>query len=218
MSDLITVAIADDHKLLRKGLVEVIEKTGDIKVLLDVDDGEQLLARLGQLDILPNVVVLDVCMPVMNGIEVAAFVRSKYPKIKILALSMVDDDLDIIRMVRNGAVGYILKGEDPESLFDAIRDAHNYGLTRSSAMSKALISNVNIENQGIELNERLHRFCELAFSDMTYKEIADKMHVSPRTVDGYRDELFDRFSVKSRVGLVLHCLNNGIMRLDSFNS
>jgi DNA-binding NarL/FixJ family response regulator len=211
----IKIALADDHTLLRAGLIEVLQKTGRIEVLYDHDDGQSLLDAMSQSSRLPDVVLLDVYMPGMNGVTAARHIRKQFPSVKVLALSMMDDERDVLRMVRNGAIGYILKGENPSVLIESIEDAYHYGITRSSTMSKALISSMGAkQKQGEGLSVRHREFCILAASDRTYAMIGDELNVSARTIDGYRDELFMRFDVKSRVGLVLLCLRKDFFNLE----
>jgi DNA-binding NarL/FixJ family response regulator len=159
-------------------------------------------------------------MPHMDGYETATWLKKNYPDIKILSLSMYDDENSVIRMLKNGARGYILKDTEPAELKAAIEAIINKGFYYSEMVTGRLmhsISGMNDENstsqQLMNLTEREIEFLKLACSEMTYKEIADQMHLSPRTVDGYRDALFQKLELKTRTGLVIYAIKNGIVHV-----
>jgi DNA-binding NarL/FixJ family response regulator len=157
-------------------------------------------------------------MPQMDGYETAQWIKENHPDIKVLALSMYDNENSIIRMLKCGAKGYILKDSEPAELKTAIEDLVTKGYYYSDLVSGKLIHAINkIEDEGsavntlVNLNDRETDFLKYACTEMTYKEIADKMFVSPRTIDGYRDGLFEKLHVKTRVGLVMYAIKNGIV-------
>ena len=164
----------------------------------------------------PNIVLLDINMPVMDGYATAAWIKTNYPEIKVLALSMYDDEEAIIKMLKNGARGYILKDSHPSELKAAIESLASKGFYYSEMVTGRLMRTIMDENgkAGEDgLSERESEFLKLAATEMTYKEIAEQMHLSPRTIDGYRDALFEKLSIKSRVGLVLYAIKNGIVKI-----
>ena len=211
-----SVALVDDHVMLRNGLANII-RNFEHDVLFEADNGRQCIDRLEE-GLSPSIVLLDINMPELDGYATALQIKNRFPQVKVLALSMYDSENSIIRMLRNGARGYILKDSDPAELHSALLDIQQKGYYYSEMISSRLIRLVNdLDNpegqlkQMINLNEREVEFLRLGCTELTYKEIADKMGVSPRTVDGYRDILFDKLHVKTRVGLVLYAIRSGLV-------
>jgi len=214
-----SVALVDDHILIRSGLANLIREFGDFDVIFEANNGRHFLdaiARSGQ----PDIVLLDINMPEMDGYETAAWIKDHYPDIKILALSMDDKDKAIIRMLRHGARGYILKDVEPAELRTALMEVLNKGHYYSEMVTSKLIYNINHEadpalydKTNPKLSEREIQFLKYACTEMTYKEIADTMFLSPRTIDGYRDSLFTRLAVRTRVGLAIYAIRNGLYRV-----
>ncbi len=212
-----TIALVDDHRLLRTGLATLLHELGH-EVLFEAGNGIECLEKLKKgAD--PQVLLLDISMPQMDGYETAAWVRQHRGDIKILALSMYDDEYAIIKMLRNGVRGYVLKDADPGELKRAIHDLLQKGFFYSDRVNGMLLHNIHNEDSKTgtsgapKLNTRETEFLRNVCTEMTYKEIADKMCVSPRTIDGYRDDLFEKLVVKSRVGLVLFAIKNGIVKI-----
>jgi len=212
-----SVALVDDHVLLRNGLANIIRNFRSHEILFEADNGKQCLAKL-EAGLIPSIVLLDINMPEMDGYSTALAIKSRFPPVKVLALSMYDSENSIIRMLRNGARGYILKDTDPAELQQALLDVQQKGYYHSEMITSRLIRLVNdLDNpegqiqQMINLNEREIEFLKLSCTELTYKEIADRMGVSPRTVDGYRDALFEKLPVKTRVGLVLYAIRSGLV-------
>lgn len=212
------VVLVDDHGLLRNGLAGLVKDLG-YAVLFEADNGKDFLNKLKPEE-LPDIVLLDINMPQMDGYETAAWIKSYHPDIRILALSMYDDENSIIRMLKNGAGGYILKDAEPGELKAAMESVLSKGFYYSEMVTGRLIHSIHSsqdENSTTKavsgLNEREVEFLKLAATEMTYKEIAEQMHLSPRTIDGYRDDLFEKLNIKSRVGLVLFSIKNGIVRI-----
>jgi len=213
-----TIALADDHVLLRKGLADLVTKQG-YSVLFQADNGEEFLEKL-KTHTDPDIVLLDINMPKKDGYDTALWLKRNRPDIKVLALSMYDDENAIIRMLKNGARGYILKDAEPADLKAAMESVLTKGFHYSEMVTGKLIHTIHAmdeEDSDIKntlgLNERELTFLKLAATELTYKEIAEKMNLSPRTIDGYRDELFEKLNIKSRVGLVLFAIKNGIVTM-----
>jgi DNA-binding NarL/FixJ family response regulator len=214
-----SVALVDDHVLLRNGLANLIRSFGEYSVLFEAGNGNDFIQQL-KPRVLPDIVLLDINMPEMDGYETALWIRRHYPEIKTLALSMYDTDNSIIRMLKNGVKGYILKDADPAELKLALESVISKGFYYSELVTGKLIHTINtldvIEPQVrhvLRLNDRELEFLKLACTECTYKEIAEQMYLSPRTIDGYRDTLFEKLNVKTRVGLVLYAIRNGIVAL-----
>jgi two-component system invasion response regulator UvrY len=212
------LVLADDHILLRNGLASLVKTLGH-NVLFEADNGKDLIGKI-KTENLPELVLLDINMPEMDGYETAQWIKENHPDIKILALSMYDNENSIIRMLKCGAKGYILKDSEPAELKAAIEDVMSKGYYYSDLVSGKLIHAINkLDDNGsdlknlIQLNDRETDFLKYACTEMTYKEIADKMFVSPRTIDGYRDALFEKLQIKTRVGLVLYAIKNGIFQV-----
>lgn len=215
----VKIALTDDHVLLRNGLAGLVTNLG-YTVLLECNNGKDLVAKLNA-DNLPDVVLMDINMPEMDGYETTAWLKTNYPLVQVLALSMYDDENAIIRMLRNGARGYIMKDADPMELKNAIDDVVTRGVHYSELVTGKLLhsiyhpgGNSGNSQQLLELNDREIEFLKLASTEMTYREIAGQMHLSPRTIDGYRDNLFEKLNIKNRVGLVLYAIKNGIVQLN----
>jgi two-component system, NarL family, invasion response regulator UvrY len=213
------IVLTDDHVLLRNGLAALVKNLGH-QVLFEANNGKDLIDKL-QPGNIPDIVLLDINMPEMDGYKTANWLKKKHPAIKVLALSMYDNESAIIRMLKSGAKGYILKDSDPEELRAAIESLMIKGFHYSDRVSGKLITALNnMEHQEndlktlVLLNEKETDFLKHTCADLTYKEIADKMFLSPRTIDGYRDTLFEKLNVKTRVGLVMYAIKNGIV---SFN-
>lgn len=207
------VAIADDHRLLRTALAKLIATFEGYSVIIEADNGKDLRNKILQ-QVIPDLVLLDVNMPEMDGFETTRWLHSQYPQIKILALSMLSDERTIIKMFRLGAKGYLLKNTHPEELLVAMDSVMNKNVYLSEYVSGKLVSGLHhdadIQEKEIILNEKDREFLRLTCSELSYKEIAEKMFVSPRTVDDYRQSLFNRLKVHSRVGLVMWAIKNGI--------
>lgn len=214
-----TIALVDDHVLLRNGLADLIRKLG-FNVILEADNGKAFTEKLRN-DEQPDVALLDINMPEMDGYETALWIKKNRPEIRVLALSMYDDENAIIRMLKNGARGYILKDCEPGELKAAIEALIEKGYYYSEMVTGRLIHSINhldepehsTVKEMLGLNQREIEFLKLCCTEMTYKEIADKMCLSPRTIDGYRDALFEKLNVKSRVGLVLFAIKSGIVKV-----
>ena len=217
MTTNITVGLVDDHVLLRNGLAALVKNIGH-QVVIEASDGKDFIAKL-QEGPRPEVVLMDINMPVMDGYETAVWMKQHYPDIKVLALSMYDDEAAIIRMLKNGARGYILKDSDTPELKSAIEAVLTKGFYYTEMITGKLLHTINQSDEEgstrkvLNLNDRELEFLKLSCSEMTYKEIADRMHLSPRTIDGYRDSLFDKLKIKTRVGLAIYAIKHGIVHV-----
>lgn len=217
---MIRVVLVDDHTLLRNGLASVINSLPGYQVLFEADNGKHFIELL-QPDALPDIVLLDITMPEMNGYETAAWLKTHHPQVKVLALSMMHDERAIIKMLRNGAKGYLLKETDLSELKTAMDSVIDKGIYINELLYRNIIQSMNhpsmhedMERQRAqELTPRERDFIQWLCTDKSYKEIAAAMCLSPRTIDSYRDTLFEKLKVASRVGLVIFAIRNGVVRV-----
>ena len=216
----INVALADDHVLLRNGLAGLIQCLDDYNVLFEANNGREFIDRMDP-ERLPEIVLMDINMPELDGYETSLWLKRNYPDIKVLALSMYDSEPIIIRMLKCGAKGYILKDIEPGEFKMALDSLVRKGFYYSELVTGKLIHMVNVMdepeknmNSFMALSDRETEFLKLACTELTYKEIADKMFLSARTIDGYRDDLFRKLSLKTRVGLVMYAIRSGIVKLN----
>jgi two-component system invasion response regulator UvrY len=210
----IKVAIADDHALFRKGLFEILSGFQEIEPIMEAGTGKELLEKIAAAKIKPEVCILDINMPVMNGYDTAKALREKYKKIKLLALSMYDNESNIIKMLRSGAHGYVLKDVEPDQLRNAIVSIFQDGYYHSDLITNDILrASKGSGEPELALTQKELAFLKYSCSDLTYKEIADQMGLSHRTVEGYRDILFEKLNVRSRTGLALYAVKNGLVAI-----
>ena len=215
----IQIGLADDHVLLRNGLAGMINGFDGYSVLLEADNGLQLAEQI-TAGTVPDLVLMDINMPVQDGFVSTRWLRDHYPQINVLALSMYDNEAAIIRMLRCGARGYLLKDTSPGEFRRALDAVMKNGFHLSEIVSGQLVKAVygkdesgfsTARSNGSSINPRESEFLRLACTELTYKEIADRMNVSHRTVDGYRDALFEKLDIRTRVGLVLYAIKNNLV-------
>jgi DNA-binding NarL/FixJ family response regulator len=213
-----TIVLADDHVLLRNGLASLVQSQG-YTVLFEADNGLDFIKKLNPAQ-LPDIVLMDINMPEMDGYATTVWLKQHYPQVKVLALSMYDNEATVIRMLQSGAKGYILKDCDPSELQMAITSLLNKGFYYSELVSGKLVNAINkMETNAKEINnvhnftDKETEFLQFICTDLSYKEIADKMSLSPRTIDGYRDNLFFKLKIKTRVGLVIYAIKNHLVNM-----
>jgi DNA-binding NarL/FixJ family response regulator len=209
----INIAIVDDHTLFRNGVAALMAEFDELKVLFEAENGEQLQQMLTKHP-LPNVILMDINMPVMDGYAATKWVKQKYPQVRVLALSMFEDDKAVIQMIKSGAGGYVLKESRPRELLEAIKAINEKGVYINEMVSGKLLRSVTDKEERPDLTKKELEFLKLSCSELTYKEIADQLFVSPRTVDNYREALFLKLNLKSRTGLVLYAIQNGIFNFE----
>lgn len=216
----VQIALVDDHTLLRNGLASLVRSFEGYEVLFEADNGKEFIAQLKHYPA-PDLVLLDITMPEMNGFETADWIKQNLPNVKVLVLSVMDNDSIIISMLKKGARGYILKDSKPlvfKQALDSIRDS---GFYINELISNKMLNYVTQEegqsSKGpsiiAQLSDKEITFLQMACTEMTYKEIAESMNLSPRTIDGYRDELLKKLNVQSRIGLVTFAIKNGLYKL-----
>lgn len=210
------VILADDHVLLRDALATLINSFDDLQVIGVADHGEELvkILKAGQI---PQLVLLDLNMPKMDGFETAVWLQKNYPDVRILVLTMYDSEIALIRLLQVGVKGFLKKDIHPSELRTALLSVaeNGYYYSHNTTGKLASLFQKNHSNQSsiekamltpVEID-----FLKLASTELTYKEIADQMKITPRVIDSYRDSLFDKLDVKSRVGLAIYAVRNGIV-------
>ncbi|MBX9891179.1 MAG: response regulator transcription factor [Chitinophagaceae bacterium] len=214
-SQSINIAIADDHSLFRSGIVSLLEEFGDIHVEFEANNGKELqekIARHPQI----SVILMDINMPIVNGFSATTWIKENYPEISVLALSMHNEDEAIIKMIKAGAKGYILKESNAKELHKAIHDIYVHGFYSNEYVSGKLLRSFQNENEKKQkplFSQKEIRFMQLSASELTYKEIAKEMGLADRSADNYRQALFERLGIKTRVGLVLYAIKEGIIKV-----
>ena len=211
----VLIGIVDDHQLFLKSLSLMLGSFQNFTVAVEALNGKDLQEKLKSLKALPEIILLDVNMPVMDGLATAQWLNNNHPEIKVIALSMNDNDKTIIDMLKAGCSAYLLKDTHPDELEKAMNEVNTKGYYNGDA------SNINFrrllmaeKSAGLlNITEKEKQFLQLACSDLTYKSIAHKMGLSERTIDGYRESLFQKLNVGSRVGLALEAIRKELVKL-----
>jgi DNA-binding NarL/FixJ family response regulator len=210
------IALVDDHALLREALASLIGNFEQFQVIGSLDNGHELIRALTE-GLKPDIILLDLNMPVLDGFDTAKWLQANHPEIKLLILTMYDSEIALIRLLQTGVKGFLKKDTHPSELNFALTSVCNNGFYYSHDTTGKLASmfQKNPDNQRFIdkaiLTEAEISFLRLASTDLTYKEIASELSISPRVIDAYRDSLFEKLDVKSRVGLAIYAVKNGIV-------
>ncbi|MGB1296406.1 MAG: response regulator transcription factor [Flavobacteriales bacterium] len=211
MTKIKSIVIVDDHILIAKALSEIISNFYNFEVIYICKHGKDLQQKIK--DNIPDIVLLDINMPVMNGFHTAIWLRNDYPNVLTMALSMSDDDKSLIQMIKNGVKGYMLKNITPKELDYALnqlilKKRYFPDWAKDKVMSSLSLDSVSV-NPNIDLSEREIEFLKYTTTQMNYREISENMFCSPRTIENYRDSLFEKLELRTRVGLAVYALKNG---------
>ncbi|MCT2408109.1 response regulator transcription factor [Chryseobacterium antibioticum] len=207
-----TIVIVDDHVLIAKALEGIIGNFNEFEVIYVCENGKDLIDKFENNSQIPDIVLLDISMPIMDGFETAAWLTQNHPGIQVMALSMQGDDNSVIKMIKNGAKGYLLKNTHPKDLEIALTKLNSEGFFYPEWASKIIFSNLNKDKEmesAVRISDREREFLKYTVTELSYKEIADRMCCSPRTVESYRDQLCDKLDLKTRVGLAVFAIKNG---------
>lgn len=202
-----TIVIVDDHTLFAQSLQGLVNSFEHYEVLAVFKNGQELVDYFKTNNKYPDIVLLDIRMPVLNGVETMQYLKQAFPSQKVLALTMEHEEQTILKMVKLGCRGYLLKDIEPEEFLialDCVYESGYYLLDNAAVKIDCSIK----EHIVPSLNQREIEFLNLACSERTYKEVAREMNLSPKTIDGYRENLFNKLEVKSRVGMVLYAIKN----------
>ncbi|HEX2533782.1 MAG TPA: response regulator transcription factor [Chitinophagaceae bacterium] len=214
--DIIKVAIADDHKIFRKGVVLSLRPFTNIKFVLEAENGEELLAGIAEAA--PDVVLMDLRMPLKDGIETTKVLSKQYPNIHVIVLSMYEDERFVSHMMENGANGYLLKNAEPQEIRKAIMDVYEKGYYLNNFVNRILLKKSHAKqkvipslNSEITLSDKERDVLKFICMEFTAQEIAQKMEISPRTVEAIKDRLMERFGSKNTAGLVFFAVKNNLV-------
>jgi len=207
----IPIIIVDDHILFSQALKGLVNKFEGYQVIAQLKNGQELIDYFVEKKESPAIILMDVNMPIINGVDATKWITEFHPKVKVLALTMIDDESVIINMICAGASGFLLKDIHPNTLLEALNKVMTDGVYYTDRVTKALINATT--HKSIELKERELIFLKYACSDMSYQQIADKMCLSYKTIDGYRESIFDKFNVSSRIGMVLYALKEKMVEI-----
>lgn len=210
-----TIGLVDDHQLFLKSLALMLEDIGDYDVVVEALNGKDLQQKMANMAAAPEIMLVDVNMPVMNGIETCKWLNAQYPAMKLIALSMNDKDKAIIEMLRAGCCAYLLKDTHPTKLEKALDEVNKKGYYNADSSNmdfRRLLLNADATPK-LVLSSREQEVLPHICSELTYTQIAAKMKLSERTIDGYRESLFQKFHVQSRVGLCLEAIRRGYVSL-----
>ncbi|MFY0631811.1 MAG: response regulator transcription factor [Flavobacteriaceae bacterium] len=207
-----SVVIVDDHTLLSQAIGAMVDTFDKFKVLYTCKNGKELTEKFSNSPKnIPDVVLMDINMPVMNGIETTEWITKNHETVHVMALSVEDADTTILKMLKAGAVGYLLKDTEKSVLEHALVEVVENGFFHTKNVTNLLLQSISGNGKRtLEFKENELTFMKFACTELTYKEIADRMCLSPKTIDGYRDVLFTKLNVKNRVGLVMYAIKNKI--------
>ena len=217
MTRKIQIGLADDQLLFLKSLREMLDRLPAFQVTVEALNGEELLRKLELLSELPDIILIDVKMPIMGGMEAVTRISQRYPAIKLVALSMEDADAMVIGMIKAGCCSYLLKEIHPNELQNALLEVYSHGYYNADTFNRNSRRILREEKNALALRLSVNeeKFLHLACSDLTYKQIASQMHLSERTIDGYRESLFEKLNVQSRVGMVLEGIKKKLITLQA---
>jgi DNA-binding NarL/FixJ family response regulator len=214
-----SVALVDDHKLLRQGLANLVNSFKGYKVAFEADNGKHLIEMLESSKV-PDIVLMDINMPEMDGFEASSWLNEKYPMVKILALSMSDEEHVIVKMLQSGAHGYILKNSTPDELQQALDAVITKGYYINDVVGTNLIASLSKSGKKVEesfnlglLNARELEFIQLSCTELSYGAIAEKMNLSVKSMDFYKNNIEKKIGIKNRIALMKFALKNGIIKL-----
>lgn len=212
-----SIVVVDDHKLISMAIASLIDSFNDFETQYICNSGKELVERLQFEPLKPQLILMDICRPHMNGIETTLYIKKKYPEIKVIALTANDNNDSIIGMLKAGAKGYILKDTDTAMFEKTLKKIVQNGSYFNEKITSTLINSILNEDKkhvdNVQLKKQEEEFIRYACSELTYKEIANRMYRSPKTIDGYRNDLFEKLNIKNRTGLVLYAIKHKIFNI-----
>ncbi|MGZ4037828.1 MAG: response regulator, partial [Bacteroidia bacterium] len=215
MKTKINVAVVDDQHLFRQGMVSLLKEFRELNVMMEASNGRELMMQLQHQ--MPDVILLDLEMPVMDGIETTELLKSKYPALKIIILTMHNEEEMIVHLIEKGVHGFLPKNEDIEIVIDAIYAVRESGYFFNEHVSKAMIKGLMSSKKikpafnPVKLIDKEIEVVKLICREFTNKEIADRLSLSSRTIDGYRERILKKIGAKNTVGIVMYAIKHGII-------
>lgn len=208
------LAIIEDHNIMRKGLVEIISNFGNLTFAIEAENGKDFIEKCKQTERLPEICIVDIKMPEMDGFQLVQYLKTNFPEMKILVLTTYDEEYFLIKMIKLGVNGYLLKDCHPEELKSALlaisKNSYFYNNIFSKRLQQLVETNF-IKLPNITENEK--SFLEICGEDLTYSQMAQKLNKTQRSIEGYRDSLFNKFEVNNRASLVLLAIKLGIIKI-----
>ena len=217
----IKVIIADDHVLYRAGVKIALSSKKDIKIVAEADNGNQLLNLLKMIQ--ADVILLDIQMPILDGITALPEIKKHYPATRVIMLTMMDDHSMIMKLMELGANSYLTKTSDSEVIYEAIKTCFEQEYYFNSLTNKALLTNLKQRNlvthqkimqQEANLNDKEMMILKLMCEEKSTKEIADMVELSPRTVESIRDKLKVKTGAKTTAGLIMYAVKHKILNAE----
>lgn len=206
-----SVVVVDDHVLLSQAIGGLVESFERFTVLYTCKNGQELIDKFQNPKNIPDIVLMDVNMPIMNGIEATTHLYKEFPQVKVLALSIEEEESTILQMLRAGAKGYLMKDVKKSELQSALLEVLEKGYYHTNTVAKVLVDSLSGKENSIDmLKEREIEFIKHACTEKTYKEIADIMCLSPKTIEGYRNAIFEKLNLRNRTGLVIYAIKHKI--------
>jgi two-component system, NarL family, response regulator DegU len=208
------IAVTDDQVMFRKGLVSLLSEFPELKVVIEADNGKDLQSKMKRR--IPDVVLLDLEMPVMDGMETMAWLKATHPGIRVIILTMHNEEPIIAHMIENGAHGFLVKNDPIETLIDAIHSVMDTGYYFDDRVSRALLQRLVLGEKvkpnfaKVALSERETQVIQLICMELTNHEIADRMNISVRTVEGHREVILEKLKARNTVGIVMYAIKNGL--------
>ncbi|AEE49389.1 response regulator transcription factor [Haliscomenobacter hydrossis] len=218
---MIQIALVDDEALFRKGMKLLLEDYEGITVMLEAQDGEHLLQQLRQASTLPDVLLLDMKMPNLNGVDTAKVLQEAFPTLKIIVLSTYFSKAFIVNMIELGAGAYLPKNANPDEVVATIREVYSNGFSYNQAVLEVIRDNMLQKSKpkmplsfGVDITSREKEILQLICEEYTTSEIAEKLFISPRTVDGHRNNLLEKLSCKNVAGLVVYAIQYQLVKIN----
>lgn len=212
-----SIVIVDDHNLVSQAIANLVNSFRNFQTQYICNSGEELIEKLQSEKIKPHLILMDISMPHMSGIETTLYIKNTYPEIKVIALTAIENNAGIMGIIKAGAKGYILKGADIPIFEKTLNKVVQNGSYFNEKITSTIINSIINEDENLEKNVCLKKqeeeFLRYVCSELTYKEIARLMFRSPKTIDGYRNDLFEKLNIRNRTGLVLYAIKNNIFNI-----
>ncbi|MEQ3661413.1 MAG: response regulator transcription factor [Flavobacterium sp.] len=221
MSEIIKIVLADDEELFRKGLLFLLQRETNIQVQYEASNGQELVDYLNVCNEYPDIILMDLKMPFLNGVEATKLIHKEFPNINIIALTSYNTESFIANMINVGASSYLVKSSSPQEMLNTIKEVAHKGFYYNETVMKVIHKDILSSNKNAKstldddfLTAREKEVLELICKQFSTPEIADKLFLSPRTVEGHRNSLLLKTQSKNMAGLVVYAIQNKIIALE----